>query len=99
MLVVLGAGDEMTLEFAAPVNEPPAGWTRDFLLHNVGWDKDADLNTVYGQDVEPLPFRAMKGYPYAADEYPDSPQQREYLQQYQTREQNKARFWRHVAAP
>ncbi|MCA9175782.1 MAG: VCBS repeat-containing protein, partial [Planctomycetales bacterium] len=55
---VLGAGDEMTVSFLAPA-PPPAGWRRDFLLHCVGWDKDADLNTFHGQSVEPLPFRAM----------------------------------------
>ena len=62
-LVIMGTGDEMTLRFSAP-NEPiPDGWTRDFILHNVGWDKDADLHTVIGQTVEPLPFRSMANYP------------------------------------
>ncbi|MEY4176474.1 MAG: hypothetical protein RLY70_48 [Planctomycetota bacterium] len=64
-MVVMGAGDEMALVFDAgpPI---PAGWRRDFLLHNVGWDKDADIHTVYGQTVEPLPYRAMASYPYAS---------------------------------
>ena len=75
----------------------PAGWKRDFILHNVGWDKDADLNTVYGQTVEPLPFNAMTGYPWPASESPpDSPEYQAYLQKYQTRVQNYAKFWRRV---
>jgi hypothetical protein len=97
MLVVMGAGDELTLEFTAPSEPLPAGWRRDFLLYNVGWDKDADLNTVYGQTVEPLPFGAMSGYPYAGDEtFPDTPRHREYLRTYQTREQDPLSFWRQV---
>lgn len=92
--VVVGAGDEITLDFALPP-DPPPGWKRDFLLHNVGWDKDADLNTVYGQTVEPLPFGAMSGYPYRSDEsYPDTPSLRDYLRRYQTRVQRAGDFWR-----
>jgi FG-GAP-like repeat len=93
-LVVMGAGDEMTLRFRVPDAPPPAGWTRDFILHNVGWDKDADLNTVTGQTVEPLPYRAMQQYPPGpGDTPPDSPEFREYLRTYQTREQEAADFW------
>ncbi|MCA9179214.1 MAG: hypothetical protein KDB14_32355, partial [Planctomycetales bacterium] len=73
---------------------PPAGWRRDFLLHCVGWDKDADLNTFHGQSVEPLPFRAMSRYPYAPDEdFPDTELHREYLRDYQTRSQSRREFW------
>ena len=58
-LAVLGSGDAVTVRFDATQGPPlPAGWKRDFVIHNVGWDKDANLNTVYGQFVEPLPFRA-----------------------------------------
>ena len=97
LLAILGAGDEMTLRFEASSPALPKGWKRDFLIHNVGWDKDADLNTVYGQTVEPLPFRAMNGYPDVSDQtYPDTPRHRKYRQSYQTRTQNHARFWRHI---
>jgi hypothetical protein len=52
------------------------------------------LNTIYGQSVEPLPFGAMSGYPYRADEsFPDTPRHREYLRKYQTRQQNFQEFW------
>jgi tetratricopeptide (TPR) repeat protein len=94
--VVMGSGDEMTLEFAA-ASEPPPGWKRDFLLHNVGWDKDADLNTVFGQTVEPLPFAAMKSYPFPPGEtYPDAPRHRRYLETFQTREQSPSSFWKQL---
>lgn len=94
LLVVLGSGDEMTLTFAAPKQAVRSGYTRDFLIYNVGWDKDADMNTVYGQSVEPLPFKMMSGYPYRGEEaYPETPQHIDYLRQYQTRRQSTNPFW------
>ena len=37
---------------------------RAFLrTHCVGWDKDADLNTLTGQSSMPLPFKGMSEYP------------------------------------
>lgn len=62
-MVVLGSGDEIRLRFRVPDEPVPAGWQRDFILHSVGWDKDADLNTLAGQSVGPLPFREMESYP------------------------------------
>ncbi|RMG39313.1 MAG: hypothetical protein D6725_05375 [Planctomycetota bacterium] len=58
---VLVSGDELTVEFAA-VDPPPRGWRRDFILHNVGWDKDADLNTLFGQTVGPMPDEGLSAY-------------------------------------
>ena len=95
--VILGGGDEMTLRFKSPEEELPVGWVRDFIMHNVGWDKDADLNTVYGQSVEPLPYRQMTSYPYGPDAaFPATPAHAEYLQRYQTRSQEAQRFWRRI---
>jgi hypothetical protein len=86
-LVVMGSGDEVALEFAVPDEPPPDGWTRDFILRNVGWDKDADLHTVYGQTVEPLPQHAMSRYPPQPHESQlDDPDYQRYLDTYQTRE-------------
>ncbi len=97
-MAIIGAGDEITLTFEKPHEPLPAGWKRDFILHNVGWDKDANLNTAYGQDVEPLPFAAMSGYPYPpSEEYPLTPVNIDYLQKYQTRVQDWRDFWRQVA--
>lgn len=61
-LAIFGAGDEVTLRFRVPEETPPSGWVRDFVLYNVGWDKDANLNTVYGDVVEPQPFTSMRFY-------------------------------------
>ncbi|HUE70540.1 MAG TPA: FG-GAP-like repeat-containing protein [Pirellulaceae bacterium] len=97
-MVVMGSGDEMTVRFRVPAQKPPPGWKRDFILYSVGWDKDADLNTVYGQTAEPLPYNAMPSYPYPPDRwYPDTPATRRYLGEYQTREQDFGRFWRELA--
>lgn len=94
-LVVMGAGDAMTLRFAVPKDAPPPGWTRDYILYNVGWDKDADLNTVLGQTAEPLPRVGMQRYPFVPnDPPPNTPAYRQYLRKYQTRRQPAARFWR-----
>jgi hypothetical protein len=95
--VVLGAGDEMTVEFSSDASALPNGWKRDFIIYNVGWDKDADLNTIHGQSVEPLPFRAMTKYPYEPDEsFPSEPKHIEYLKRFQTRLQSHALFWNQV---
>ncbi len=78
-MVIMGTGDEMTLTFGVPAEPLKSGWKRDFILHNIGWDKDADLHTVYGTTVEPLPFRAMKHYPYTPEDvFPDSSQNEKY---------------------
>ncbi len=94
-LVIMGAGDEMTVTFPVPPG-PPAGWRRSFLLHSVGWDKDANLATAEGQTVEPLPFRGMRSYPPADDDQPTSSPAREaWLRDDQTRRQDEA-FWRAI---
>jgi hypothetical protein len=92
-LVVFGAGDEMTLSFSVPADPLPDGWVRDFVLYNVGWDKDANLNTLYGDSVEPLPFRAMQFY---GDERPRDPEYDRYVREYQTRQQSRAEFWHYA---
>ncbi len=96
-MAVLGAGDEITVRFLAPEEPVQPGWKRDSFLHCVGFDKDADLNTVHGQSVGPLPYRAMTNYPYDATEGPQGSEYDRYLKEYQTRRQNPARFWRRLA--
>ncbi|HEX9800992.1 MAG TPA: FG-GAP-like repeat-containing protein [Thermoanaerobaculia bacterium] len=87
-LVLLASGDELELAFDASHLPPPApGWRREAMLESHGWDKDADRNTYAGTTLEPLPFRAMSGYPFAAGEsYPDTPALREYRERWLTRE-------------
>ena len=70
-LVVLAAGDELTLEFSAAFPPPPKGWQRDFVLKLSGWVKAGEFNTASSGRVEPLPFRKMKQYPYRADSTAD----------------------------
>ena len=85
--VIMGSGDELRLAF--PAGALPAlapGWRRDFLIYVDGWAKDADANTAFGGSVEPLPFHAMRGYPYGAGEhYPDDLVHHQYQREYNTR--------------
>ena len=87
MYVIMAPGDEMTLQFdASSAASLPAGWKRDFLLYTDGWIKDSDLNTAYGTTVEPLPFHAIKRYPYADGEgYPTDSAHARYRREYNTR--------------
>jgi DNA-binding SARP family transcriptional activator len=87
MYVVMGPGDEMTVQFDAATSDAlPPGWTRDFLLYTDGWIKDSDLNTAFGTTVGPLPFHRIKQYPYAPGEaYPNDARHRRYLELYNTR--------------
>ncbi len=86
--VVMGPGDEIALVFDAAALPPPAaGFRRTVFLESLGWDKDADRNTWEAAQLEPLPFRAMSGYPYGPGErFPDTPLHREYLERWLTRE-------------
>jgi hypothetical protein len=87
MLVVMGSGDELTLQYDPsrfPALKP--GWRRDYLLRVEGWAKDRDANTAFSQSVDPLPFHGMSRYPYPSDEhYPDDAAHRAYLREYNTR--------------
>jgi hypothetical protein len=96
MYEIKNAGDETTIEFDA--SSLPAlkdGWTRDFLIHSVGWVKDGDLNTAHGQEVGPLPFHGMSAYPYGPEEsYPSDEAHLQYLKKYNTREVDTRDFTR-----
>jgi hypothetical protein len=85
--IISNAGDETTIVFdpeALPVLK--AGWKRDFLIHTVGWVKDGDMNTAFGNTVMPLPFHGMKSYPPSdTDIYPDTPELQKYNKEYNTR--------------
>lgn len=87
MYVIMGPGDETTIEFdASSASSLPPGWKRDFLLYTDGWIKDSDLNTAFGTTVGPLPFHRIRQYPYAPGEsYPTDPARQRYLREYNTR--------------
>lgn len=83
-MVVMGSGDEVRLLFDAsrlPAVKP--GWTRDYLLLVDGWAKDRDANTAHSQNVLPLPFHLMSGYPFAKrdERHPDA----RYASEFNTR--------------
>jgi hypothetical protein len=84
-MVVFGTGDEIALEFDPAKLPPlPAGWTRDYFFLVKGYEKDMDFYAADGFTVGPLPFRAMKGYPYK-ESYPLDPEHLNYLLEYNTR--------------
>ncbi len=59
--VIMNAGDEMQLEFAAP--PPPAsGWVRDYVLAGDGWIKDGDYNSGDSRTVLPYPHHDRRDY-------------------------------------
>jgi Flp pilus assembly protein TadD len=87
MYVIMAPGDETTIRFdAASADQLPRGWKRDFLLYTDGWIKDSDLNTAFGTTVEPLPYHAIRSYPYATgDAYPSDSAHVRYQREYNTR--------------
>jgi len=85
--IITNAGDETTVEFnASKLPLLAKGWKRDFLIRSVGWVKDGDLNTAFGNTVLPLPFHGMKSYPPSeSDIYPENPELQKYNLEYNTR--------------
>ena len=73
-LVLVAAGDELTLRFAADRLPPkPSGMVREFFLSVTGWDKDADYHVVRGDEVGPLPWRGMDDQRYGSEPRPAFP--------------------------
>jgi tetratricopeptide (TPR) repeat protein len=71
-LALISGGDELTLRFAAdklPPKQP--GHRRDFFLHAVGWDKDADFHVKLGTRVGPLPYTGMDDQLYGEQSRPE----------------------------
>lgn len=85
--IISNAGDEITIRFDAGKLPPlPQGWKRDFLINSVGWVKDGDINTAFGNTVLPLPFHGMKSYPPSPEDvYPADPELQRYNREYNTR--------------
>ena len=77
--VIMNAGDEMALRFAAQA-PPPAGWTRDYVLIGDGWEKDGDLNTAFSKTILPLPFHGQKSYNTPPGRLQDDPVVRRHPQ-------------------
>ena len=87
MFVISRPGDELVLAFAAEKLPPlPQGWTRTFLLYADGFSKEMDINSASPDQVGPLPFHGMSGYPYRWPErYPLTVERQRYLEKYNTR--------------
>jgi Tfp pilus assembly protein PilF len=71
-IVIMNAGDELVLRFAAPPPQPE-GWTRDFVLIGNGWIKDGDFNSMFSKTVLPLPARDLTEYTKAPGRLEDDP--------------------------
>lgn len=98
-MVVISSGDEIRMVFTAPDSELPEGWTRDFILHSVGWDKDADLNTLAGQTIGPLPYREMTQYPPSALELAKTRRLEQQNRRHLQRSQSFRSFWYRGESP
>ena len=59
--VIMNAGDELALRFAAPPAASP-GWVRDYVLAGDGWIKDGDYNSTFSATVQPLPYHQKSWY-------------------------------------
>ncbi len=84
-LVLLNGGDELALSF--PAQQLPtkaAGISRDFFLHVVGWDKDADFHVGQGWRVESLPFNGMDYQAYDQLPRPERVSE-DWIEKYNTR--------------
>ena len=87
MFVIARTGDEIALAFdAARLPPPREGWSRTYLLYADGFSKEMDLNSSSPDQLAPLPFHGMSGYPYGPDDAPpDTEAHRNYRDRYNTR--------------
>lgn len=92
-MVVISSGDEIRLQFSTPQADLPQGWKRDFIFHSIGWDKDADLNTLTGQSTLPLPYRGMRRYPPSVEAATNSQRLRDLNAPHLRRRQSFRSFW------
>jgi Tfp pilus assembly protein PilF len=77
--VIMNAGDEMRLRFAAPP-APSPGFVRDFVVIADGWEKDGDYNTAFSKTVLPLPRHDWPAYDAMPASLEDDPVYRKYPQ-------------------
>jgi tetratricopeptide (TPR) repeat protein len=84
--VVFGSGDEVALDFdPAGLPKIPAGWVRDYFFTANGYEKDMDFYAYRGDTVAPLPFGAMRSYPYPGQSFPADLDHLNYEMEYNTR--------------
>jgi tetratricopeptide (TPR) repeat protein len=80
--VLMNAGDEIALRFAAP-DAPPAGWTRDYVIVGDGWIKDGDYNSEFSKTVLPLPSHDRREYTTTSARLEDDPVYQRHPQDWQ----------------
>lgn len=80
--VIMNAGDEMSLRFAAPA-APPKGWVRDYVIAGDGWIKDGDYNSTNSQAVLPYPYHARTNYDAAPGKLEDDWEYRHHKEDWQ----------------
>ncbi len=81
--VIMNAGDEMSLRFAAPAS-PPAGWVRDYVLAGDGWIKDGDYSSINSQTVLPYPHHSRRDYDTPSGKLEDDWEYRHHPEDWQT---------------
>ncbi len=81
--VIMNAGDEIAMRFAAPA-PPPPGWKRDFIWVCNGWTKDGNPNTRNGTTVLPLPAHGQETNDRPPGLLQDDPVYRRFPQDWQT---------------
>ncbi len=85
IFVISKTGDELVLSFDA-LPELPQNKKYTFLLYADGYSKEMDINSGSPDAVFPMPFKAMKKYPYGADEqFPMTEEKRRIYDEYTTR--------------
>jgi hypothetical protein len=82
-MVIVNAGDELRLRFAA-LPRPPEGWVRDYVMVGDGWIKDGDLNSTFSKTVLPLPYHGMKDYTLVPRRLEDDPAYKRHAADWQT---------------
>jgi Flp pilus assembly protein TadD len=81
--VIMNAGDEMSLRFAAPA-APEKGWVRDYVIAGDGWIKDGDYNSTDSQTVLPYPHHARREYDTPPGKLEDDWEYRHHQDDWQT---------------
>jgi hypothetical protein len=81
--VIMNAGDELALQFI-PLEPPPYGWKRDFILIGDGWVKDGNFNTTFSKTVLPLPAHDLPNYDRRPGRLEDDPVYRRHPEDWKT---------------
>ena len=81
--VIMNAGDELSLHFAAPP-PPPAGWVRDYVIAGDGWVKDGDYNSAYSRTVMPYPHHSRRDYDSPPDKLENDWEYQHHKQDWET---------------